>query len=183
MGQSFPIEPDEDVSLVVGRHWIALWPRFLAQLLLAGLPAGFVIGLLTREGLARGNTWRLVAAVAAVWIGFWLVRAALLKYRYDHERWLLTDRRLIGMAAPAPFRSSVTLIDLAEIQDVSVHRTGPASMLLGFGDVECRTGSAAPAVLRQARRPHDVARRLQQGSRDARRAGTRITARTNTRPL
>ena len=175
MTESFPLEPGEAVHLVIRRHWIALWPRFFALLVLAGLPAGFGVELLARLGLAHGQAWRIAVAASVLWAGFWLARAALVKYRYDREIWLLTNRRLIGTAASAPFRSETTLVDLDEIQEVSAYTSGPASILFRFGDVECHTNSATGSVLlRQAPHPREVAQDVQRACHAARHEPRRI---------
>jgi len=170
VAQSFPLEPGEAIVLQVRRHWIAFWPRFLILLALAGLPAGFTLEWLARAGWIHGSGWRVAAALAVLWVGFWLIRAAVAKYRYDHDIWLLTNQRLIGLMAPAPFRSSTTLLNLDEIMDVRAHRSGPAAILLRYGDVECRSrAGVVSVVLRQTSRPEELALRLQQICRPARR--------------
>jgi hypothetical protein len=167
--QSIALEPGEAILFEIRRHGIVLWPRFVILLLVSGLPAGFAVGVLARSGVAQRGAWRAVAAAAAVWAGFWLLRAVILKYRHDRERWVVTDTRLIGIHAPAPFRSSLSFLDLAEIQGIAVHRQGPVALLFGYGDLACQAGTAPPVVLRQAPRAQQLAVQLQLAVRNARR--------------
>lgn len=179
------LEPGERVTLIARGHWFAFWPRFILLLLLAGLPAGFALGILGSSGRIQGSTWRLVAASVILWIGFWLARAALLKHRWDNSAWVLTGRRLVAVQSGAPFRLSTTSIELADLLDVSVRVDGLVAKLLDFGDVECRVGSeGASLLLRATAKPRELALRLQQESRRAHveRAGEADTSTEHWRP-
>ena len=179
----FPLEPGETVLLTARRHWLTFWPRFIALLLIAGLPSGLAMGFVSRMVPAHSAIWRAAAAIVVVWVLYWFARAAVLRYCYQRDFWTLTDRRLVAAHASAPFRTSARATALEEIQDISTHMGGVAGTVFGFGDVVCTTTRRQETLrLRQVPHPHDVALAMQQGCRDLRRSGSGKAPRPRDRP-
>lgn len=159
----FPLEQNESVLLLTRRHWLAFWPRFIAILLIAALPAGFGLGLLAHGGLLHGSSGRVYAGLAAVWFGFWFIRMALLKYRYDRDIWVITNRRVVDAYASAPFHFMMSAAPLETIQDISTRVDGLGATVFGYGDIECQTaGETRRFVFRQVPHPRAVATQLQE---------------------
>lgn len=163
------LEPGERLLYVARRHPLTFWPRFAFLLVLAAIPAGFSVELLIRAQLVQGGRWRYVAAVVVLWVAVWVLRAARLKYAYDHQLWAVTNRRLIELSAGGPFHSAVAMAPLAEVQEVTTRSDGICARLFGYGGVECRTtGDTPPFVFSGIARPREVAQQLEAASQQAR---------------
>ncbi|MGI8549671.1 MAG: hypothetical protein ACR2PL_02575 [Dehalococcoidia bacterium] len=163
------LEEDERVLLVIGRHWLAFWPHFVLLLLTASLPLGIATGLALRSQRVHGSDWRFFAASAVLWLGFWLGRAALAKYRHDHEIWVITDRRLVKAAAHSLFNTSTIVAPLNEIPMVRARVRGLTATMAGFGDVECAEAGALTALnFRRVSHPSEVASLLARACQDVR---------------
>lgn len=165
----FPLEPGEQLLLCEKRHWIALWPRFLALLVTAAVPSGFALGLLERSGNRDPGAWKLALAAAALWSGFWLSRAVLHRRRYERSLYALTDTRVVTVLPAGALGFAVSSMELEEVRDVRTRVDGALAMLLRFGEVQFGSGDGGVATpIEKIARPHEVALELQQAARAAR---------------
>ncbi|HEY8489898.1 MAG TPA: hypothetical protein VIO14_02795 [Dehalococcoidia bacterium] len=134
----YPLQEGETVVGFRRRHWLSLYPRLAALILLtvAGPVAAAVLTL--RLDLPR--TAELAAwAVAALWAAYWGFRAVLAKYRYDNDLWVVTNQRLIDSTKRHWFDLRVSTADLVDVEDMSIQRSGVLATLLDYGDIVCQT--------------------------------------------
>ncbi|MHB8575116.1 MAG: YdbT family protein [Dehalococcoidia bacterium] len=135
----FPLQQGEEVVLVTRRHWLYFVPRFIGYALTALLPAIVLLVVLGVAGKAKGTALTVAAIISAVWILLWLVRIALLKYRYDHDIWVVTNMRMVDLIANNPMNFHMSSADLVELEDVTTSRDGPLQSMFDYGNLECQT--------------------------------------------
>jgi hypothetical protein len=135
----FPLQPDEQVMLVTHRHWIFFVPRFIGYALAALLPAGLLLLSLRVSGNFHGTQARIALLVCLVWLLFWLARLALLKYRYDHDLWVVTNHRVVDLVATSPFDFHMSTAALLEIEDITTSINGLFQSAFNYGNLECQT--------------------------------------------
>lgn len=171
------LEPGEELIVCVRQHWIAFYPRFLLLLVAATLPAGFALGLLVRLRLVSALPWRVALVAAGLWIGFWLLRAILLKRRHERTVYAVTNRRVLAIRAAGPFSLAVSSRPLDQVREVRTHVSGPLATLLHFGEVlygpdgqgaDGRANESRQVAMTCVPHPDELALRLQSASRAAR---------------
>jgi hypothetical protein len=154
----FPLQPDERVVLITRRHWLYFVPRFVAEALAGLLPAALLLLLLNAAGALHGTALKVALVVCLVWLTFWVVRIALAKYRYDHDLWVLTDRRIVDLVATSPVHFRMSAAGLTEIEDITTSINGPLQALFGYGNLECQTaGEVRHFSLRGIPNPRQLA--------------------------
>jgi hypothetical protein len=153
----FPLQDNENITLLVRKHWWFLWPQSILWVLFAIVPviAGAIIlgmiGILDDLGMFW---WGLVI----LYIVYWAIRLLLNWYRYHNDLWLITNQRIIDSFKRHPWNLRLATADLVNIQDMSVVKNGPIASILNFGDVVCETAGAEhkPFLISGIARPEQV---------------------------
>src|SRR5438105_15843750 len=95
----FPLQDGERVILLTRRHWLYFVPRFIGYALAAIVPVVALLLGLAAAGQLHGTGLKAALVACAVWVLFWIVRVAVLKYRYDHDIWVVTNLRMVDYVA------------------------------------------------------------------------------------
>jgi hypothetical protein len=155
----FPLQDNETAMMVCRRHWIFLWPRTIFYTLLALVPLGIAIWLLSLVDAFDEDIVRwIVIIVAAIWLLYWVVKIFLEWYRYNNDLWVITNQRLVDSYKANPFNHRLSTADLVNLQDMTVERNGILQTTLNYGDVVCQTagGERHDFRLSGIPRPQDV---------------------------
>jgi hypothetical protein len=137
----FPLQDNEDVLLVVRRHWVFLWPRTIFLALVALLPPLAVSLLLAWADAYDGIVAKVFWVVAGLYILYWAVRAFFNWYRFHNDIWVITNQRIVDSVKKHPFNLELSTADLVNIQDMTVSK-GMFGSMLNFGNIVCETASA-----------------------------------------
>src|SRR5262249_409847 len=123
------LQPDETVVLRLRRDPVFLALKVGWPVLLALVPAGLLLclGGITVGLSGIGGT--IVWAIAALWALFWLVRAYFEWYRYEHDEWIVTNQRLLDAFSKNWFNHELASADLVNVQDISIHKSGPLASI------------------------------------------------------
>jgi hypothetical protein len=133
-----PVQPGERVLLLRRKHWVYLWPTVLLNAAIAIVPAIAVILLLDAVGLSG----RVASAIVGAYIALFLIRLALIWYKYHHDYWVVTNQRVMDVKRNHPLNMQVATADLVNIQDMTISRNGLLKTMLDYGDVICQTAGA-----------------------------------------
>ncbi len=155
----------ERVLVLLYRHWFVLVVKGIVYIILAILPfflADLMRQYLTTLGL-MGIYWFAVGLYFLVW---WLgLFYAITMYLLD--TWIVTDHRALDSQQFGFFDRSVSELNLAQIQDISVVIRGPVETFLDFGDLEIQTAGAARKFLfEQIPHPNHVREQIMQARND-----------------
>lgn len=150
----FPLQDGERILGLFRRHWLYLWPYLIALLLAAIVPVGAVAWLLKEAGGFEDFGAKAFWIFAAIWLIYWLVRAALTWYRYQHDIWVVTNQRLIDSIKTQPFNLRISTADLVNVQDMSVERDGVIRTVFDYGDILCQTAGTDELDFKIAGIPH-----------------------------
>lgn len=168
------LQPGERQVLLCRRHWIALYPQLLLDLLLALVPIALALWAANRSGNDQAR--QLATVASAVWALALGVRAYFHWYRYHNDVWLVTDQRLIDSVRRHWFHRQISSADLVDIEDVSMVRSGLLQTALDFGDLSVQTASEQQRfVLAKIPDPANVLTILDKARDDARRNAGRAT--------
>ncbi|MCC6237869.1 MAG: PH domain-containing protein [Dehalococcoidia bacterium] len=133
------LQPGERQVLLCRRHWIALYPRLLVDLLIAAIPVAVLLWATSRAEGVRPQ--QIAIAASVVWVIVIAVRAYFHWYRWRNDVWLITNQRLVDSIRPHWFHREVSSADLVDIQDVAMLRSGVLQTSLDFGDLNVQTAS------------------------------------------
>jgi uncharacterized membrane protein len=150
-----PLEKDEQVVMQVHRHWFVLITH--AVLLIAVLSLPFIAYklLVMYGGIAVGSIsssagWTL----GALWVLFGWTLYFKFWTLYWLDIWVVTNKRLIDIDYKRLFDRDIAIMNLNNIQDVTVRVTGVFAHLLGFGAVAVQTaGESREFVIDQIANP------------------------------
>ena len=139
----FPLQEGEQLLALARRHWLFVYPKLVAGVIVALVPVGALWWAMARLDWSDNGLPRLVALVAtAVWLVYWAVRLYFFKYRYDNNIWVVTNQRIIDSAKNHWFHLQMSTADLVDIEDMSVVRSGFLGTVFDFGDIDCQTAGA-----------------------------------------
>jgi hypothetical protein len=148
-----PIQPGERVLLLRRKHWMYLWPTVAINVAIAVIPTIAFLWLLDAIGLEG----RVATAIVGVYLAFFLIRLALIWYRYQHDYWVVTNQRVIDVKRNHPLNMKISTADLVNIQDMTISRNGVLKTMLDYGDVICQTaGTDADSTIAGVQDPRAV---------------------------
>ncbi|MEK7194694.1 MAG: PH domain-containing protein [Patescibacteria group bacterium] len=133
-------KPYEHVVALLYRHWFVLAVKIILFLLFLILPFivyGITGSYLSRAGLTSAFWFVIAAYLCAWWYGlFYQVTMYLL------DVWIVTDHRIIDSQQHGFFNRTLSELNLAKIQDISVLVKGGVPTLLDFGNLEIQSAGA-----------------------------------------
>ena len=139
MATPVELQQGEQQVLLCRRHWIALYPQLLLDLLVGAVPVALALWAASRTD--RDLAMQVAVAASAVWALVTVVRAYFHWCRYHHDLWLISNQRLIDSQRRHWFHRAVSSADLVDIQDVAMAREGFLQTALDFGDLNVQTAS------------------------------------------
>jgi len=106
---------------------------------------------------AIGLEGKVATLIVIIYIAFFLIRLALIWYRYHHDYWVVTNQRVIDVKRNNPLNMQVSTADLVNIQDMTISRNGLLKTMLDYGDVVCQTaGTDADFIIVGVKDPRAV---------------------------
>jgi len=129
----FELEMNEEVTLVVRKHWALLALRLLPDIFLALAPLALIIGY---TGALPNAPARF--ALGVWWLIIWMGAFAQLT-RYFLNAWIITTSRIIDVQQPAFFRRNISSFLLDRVQDVTTSVNGLLATAIGFGTLSVET--------------------------------------------
>ena len=146
---------DEEVILVVRRHWIAYVTHIFLALIVPLVP--LVLLFLTNSATNEygKTTIYLGLFVTAVVISVNIIVTALMQWYYNVA--IITDKRVVALDVVSVFQHKYTEILWRKIQDVSHDSIGPLSSVFDIGNIYIDTaGEGIDLTLKFIPRPRDV---------------------------
>lgn len=134
---------NEEVLLVVRRHWFDILKQFIAVFGMTVLLVGsFFVSPLIFPALpiGEGDSMRLLFVFAEnlfamlIWITFFLI---WIDYYFDV--WIVTNLRVVNVEQKGLFSRNVSELELERIQDVTTEVRGVIPTFLNYGDVFIQT--------------------------------------------
>ena len=132
-------EEEEDVILVLHRHWFTLSMNISLVIIFTALP---IIALIVFSiPIVKYN---LISLFSFLWITYYLVIWFWLFYvitMYTLDNWVVTTKRVIDSVQNGFFNRKVAELHLEKIQDVSYRITGLLPTFFNYGVVEIQTAA------------------------------------------
>ena len=140
---NFNLNPNEQIVLIVRKHWIAIFGQAVAMVIFAVVPLLLLVLLPAVipnfPGWKSGNFIYLYIFVysfllMASWVTFFF---AWTKYRLDI--WVVTTNRIFVVEQKGMFFREISSLTLDKIQDLTIDLEGFLSTMLKFGKIFLET--------------------------------------------
>ena len=132
--------PNEEILLVVRRHWFDILKQFLMVFLMALLLIFSFYAF--PYFLGDFSETKLQSLIFFLESGFavliWLY-AFLIWIDYYFDVWIITDKRIINVEQKGLFMRHISELELPKVQDVTTEIDGIIPSLLNYGDVYIQT--------------------------------------------
>lgn len=130
-------EEEEDVVLVLHRHWLVLISKISIILIATIIP--FILLVVFSSIIVNYN---LISIFSFFWVLYYLLLWFWLFYAitmYTLDNWVVTTKRIIDSLQSGFFNRRVSELHLEKIQDVSYKIVGLIPTFLNYGVVEIQT--------------------------------------------
>lgn len=141
---SIQFDSDEQILLMVRKHWFIITVRLLSVVLIALLPLFGFVGLLFLPFMGAligvASTQTLIGVYAAWLLICWMMLFGIWT-NYYLDIWTITSKRLITADQRGLFNRHTGSFRLERLQDINVNVRGIIATFLEYGDLEAETAS------------------------------------------
>lgn len=156
-------QKNEVVHCFCRKHWIVLVPHFIGAILVAALAIAFF----GSASIWAKETYRVLAAVAAIGLTYYLHYFFVRFFNYYLQTVIITNFRVIHLDQTLYFHRNRDSIDLPEIQDIVIQQNGIIKTLLNFGEIIITLSSAhASKTLHSVPNPEYYFRKINKTKRE-----------------
>jgi hypothetical protein len=135
MAKNIHLQHDEELIMVVRKHWFVLLRDSAGVVAIAAVPfvlAGFVGQYIS------GNT-----SVITFITAFWLLATWMMLFtvwtNYYLDMWIVTEKRIINIDQIHLFKREISTLRIERVQDVKVETHGFFATMLHFGNLQVQT--------------------------------------------
>ena len=129
------IQPEEDILVVVRKHWFTLAFKLVNVLGIAILPFVVVSIIGTFISASAGSVMFVTSAwLLCIWMSLFTVWT-----NYYLDIWIVTDKRIINIDQIRLFRLDVSTLRIERVQDIKVETPGFFATLFRFGNLHVQT--------------------------------------------
>lgn len=147
--EKIKLEEDEQMLLVVRRHWFVFLTKIVGVLVTAIAPIFIVTGLSLSAftapytDFAFSNYGNEIWFVASLWfLIHWMILAYLWTDQYL-DLWVVTDRRIIAIDQRRLFVRNIGSFRLERLQDMNIEIPGFLATVFDYGSIEAQTASGS----------------------------------------
>jgi len=132
--------PNEEILLVVRRHWFDILKQFLVIFLMALLLLFSFFALPYFSDDFGGTKLRsLILFLESSFVMLIWLYAFLIWIDYYFDVWIITDKRIINVEQKGLFIRHISELKLPKVQDVTTEIEGIIPSILNYGDVHIQT--------------------------------------------
>lgn len=146
--EKIQMEPDEEVLIMVRKHWFVILAELFGIFILIMLPFLALIGFLIFQqtfatmGVDLYQFANLIGFGVAAWLLLSLMGGFTIWTHYYLDLWIVTDRRIILVDQIHFFSRNVSVFRLERMQDIEFKVKGIIPTLLNFGTLKAQTAGA-----------------------------------------
>lgn len=159
------LEADEEIIVVVRKHWwiittqtfaivcTALLPFLLVELVLLIQPFQQTVSYLAMHTFISSYIGEIVFLYALWLLVHWMTLANFWT-DYYLDLWAITNRRVVAIDQRGLFRRTISSFRLERLQDMNVEVNGVIATLLDYGTIEAQTASVSEEEFRARYMPN-----------------------------
>jgi|SRR3989338_471761 len=130
-------EKDENVLLLLRRHWFVIYLTISFFSLLALVP--IIIGLVFFNFLYVNEIFEIFLFFSSLWYLFIWSSLFYSLTMYTLDVWIVTDRRIIDSTQKGFFHRNISEMHMDRIQDITTNINGVIETFLDFGELQVQT--------------------------------------------
>lgn len=131
---------DEQVLLVLHRHWFDISSQFFLLFVVAFMLIGSFFYLpLAFPDIAHGQYTNLFVFGENLFFMFIWITSFLVWVDYYFDVWIVTDQRIVNIEQKGLFAREVSELELEKIQDITTDVNGIIPTFMNFGDLQIQT--------------------------------------------
>lgn len=143
------LEPNEEILMLIRRHWFALF-RHVAIIAALFLIPSFFFTFVDLAGKLGAETQSIINFVFSLYILGLMLYAFIVWTDYYLDVWIITNQRLVDIEQMGLFHRTISEIPMSRIQNVTLEIPGFIQTLLRFGNIRVETASQSAFVIRDA---------------------------------
>lgn len=153
MESSQLLQNDEELVLIVRKHWSVLAGTFLAALLVIVIPLGIPLFVKNIDPFLIHIFWFFYTIIIALlWTGCGFSIADFLL-----DAWVITDTRIIDIEQDGLFHRKIATIELKNVQNIVVEVSGINETMMHAGTLTIETaGEHGSCVFENVPYPEEV---------------------------
>lgn len=146
--EKIEMEPDEEVLIMVRKHWFVIMAELFGVCILVMLPFAALVGYIIFKqtfatmGVDLYQFANLIGFGVAGWLLLSLMGGFTIWTHYYLDLWIVTDRRIILVDQIRFFSRNVSVFRLERMQDIEYTIKGIIPTLLNFGSLKAQTAGA-----------------------------------------
>jgi len=151
-------KPDEQVLLVLHRHWFDIISQFFILLAMTFVLIGsfFILPTIFPD-IAHGQFTNLFLFLENLFFMFIWITFFLVWVDYYFDVWIVTDQRIVNIEQKGLFAREVSELELEKIQDITTDVNGLIPTFLNFGDLQIQTaGKEEKFIFHNIPDPYEV---------------------------
>lgn len=158
--EKIKLEDDEQILLLVRRHWFVFVLKVLGVVFTALAPFILLVIVSMVEitsnmvSTALSDYSNTIWFASALWLLLNWMTLAYLWTDYYLDIWVVTDRRIISIDQRGLFVRSVGSFRLERLQDMNIVIPGFLATMLDYGHIEAQTASGAEEEFQVRFLPH-----------------------------
>ena len=143
--EKIKLDQDEEVLMMVRKHWFVIWAELIAVAFVAALPFFLlgVFGLIGEVMTDAGASMEMSASTITFGLAAWLLLCTFSAFtiwtNYYLDLWVITDRRIISVDQIHFFNRNVAIFRLERLQDIEFNINGLLATFLNFGTISAQT--------------------------------------------
>jgi uncharacterized membrane protein YdbT with pleckstrin-like domain len=133
-------KPQEEIILVLHRHWFDILSRFFLLFVMFILLLGSYVFLPFIFSDLKNDQGNLLFTFieSLFFMLFWLI-SALVWVDYYFDVWIVTNERIVNIEQKGLFSRTVSELELENIQDITTDVKGVISTFLNYGNLYVQT--------------------------------------------
>lgn len=132
------LQPNENILLVLHRHWIAIVSKLAMLILLIILPF-LGVSVLTQTNLDIENALPFIKFFLLTYFMLMMLGAFILWTDYYFDVWIVTNQRVVDIEQRTIFNREVSEFMLYNVQDVTVEIPSMLATFLKYGNIKIQT--------------------------------------------
>ena len=129
------IQDDENIILVVRKHWFNHVLDTLSALLIGILP--FIVFAFISPFIGLGEGF--AGLIAAIWLLVLWMTVFTIWTNYYLDIWIVTNKRIINIDQIHLFKRDISTLRVERVQDIKVETHGFFATMLNFGNLQVQT--------------------------------------------
>jgi len=129
------LQPDEDVLIVVRKHWFIHLADSIGIIVIAIIPFILVIFV--------APLFQVHPALPAFFTALWLLTIWMMLFtvwtNYYLDIWIVTNKRIINIDQIHLFKRDVSTLRIERVQDIKVETHGLSATIFNFGNLQVQT--------------------------------------------